>query len=53
MPLVVDDRDLYIVEKFRKNGVEVFHGGSDLVKAESLIDIMEKAFKAMSIPHCH
>lgn len=33
---------------FRRNGDEVFKGGTDLMKAESWIDIMKKAFKAMS-----
>ena len=46
MPLVVrqvvlppvDDSDRYTVEKFRKNGAEVFIGGTDPMKAESWIE---------------
>ena len=49
--LVVDDNDRYTVEKFRKNGVEVFIGGTDLMKAESLIDVTEKALRALTMPH--
>ena len=50
---VVDDGDRYTVEKFRKNGAEVFIGGTDPMKAESWIDITEKAFRALSVPHRH
>ena len=50
---VVDDNDHYTVEKFRKNGAEVFIGGTDPMKAESWIDITEKAFRALSVPHRH
>ena len=50
---VVDDNDRYTVEKFRKNGAEVFIGGTDPMKAESWIDITEKAFRALSVPHRH
>lgn len=35
---------------WRKNWVEVFKEGSNVIKVESWIDIMENAFKAMSIP---
>ena len=50
---VVDDNDRYTVEKFRKNGAEIFIGGTDPMKAESWIDITEKAFRALSVPHRH
>ena len=50
---IVDDNEKYTVEKFRKNGAEVFVGGADHIKAESWIDIMEKAFKALSVPSRH
>ena len=48
-----DDSDRYTVEKFRKNGAEVFIGGTDPMKAESWLDITEKAFRALSVPHRH
>ena len=35
LPPVVDDGDRYTMEKFRKNGAEVFVGGTDLIKVES------------------
>ena len=50
---VVDDNDRYTVEKLRKNGAEVFIGGTDSMKAESWIDITEKAFRALSVPPRH
>ena len=50
---VGDDSDRYTVEKFRKNGAEVFIGGTDPMKAESWLDIIEKAFRALSVPHRH
>ena len=49
----VDDSDRYTVEKFRKNGAEVFIGGTDPMKTESWIDITEKAFRSLSVPHRH
>ena len=48
-----DDSDRYTVEKFRKNGAEVFICGTDPMKAESWLDITEKAFRALSVPHRH
>lgn len=53
VPFAIDNSDQYTVEKFQKNGAKVFKGGSDPMKAESWIDIIKKAFKAMSVPHCH
>ena len=50
---VVDDNDRYTVEKSQKNGAEVFIGGTNLMKAESWINITEKAFRALSVPHRH
>ena len=50
---VMDDSDCYTVEKFRKNGAEVFIGGTNPMKAESWIDITEKTLRALSVPHCH
>ena len=44
---VVDDNDRCTVEKFRKNGAEVFIGGTNPMKAESWIDITEKVFRAL------
>ena len=50
---VVDDSDRYTVGKFRKNRAEVFIIGTDPMKAESWIDITEKTFRALSVPHRH
>ena len=50
---VVDDNDRYTVEKFQKNGIEVSIGGTDPMKAESWIDITEKGFRALCVPHRH
>ena len=53
VPPFVDDSDRYTVEKFRKNGAEVFIGRTDPMKVESWINITEKVFKALSVPHRH
>lgn len=48
VPPDIDDSDRYTMEKFHKNGAELFERGLDLMKVECWLYIMEKTFKAIS-----
>lgn len=50
VPPPIDDINWYTVEKFWKNRAEIFKGGSNPMKVESWIDIIEKNFKACLSP---
>lgn len=50
---IVDDSDKYTIEKLQKCRAVVFVGGANPIKAESWTDIMEKAYKALSVPSQH
>lgn len=50
---VVYEDDRYTVEKFIKNGGNVFLGGTNPLQVENWVNVTDMAFKALQVPHRH